>query len=411
MADNRLYPRFAADRIRSAFTDTPIVTLVGPRQSGKTTLARDLLGDSRSYFTLDDETTLAAARSDPAGFVRGLDRAIIDEVQHAPDLLRAIKLAVDEDRRPGRFLLTGSANLLALPRASESLAGRMELVTLLPLARAEILRRKSTFLAAAFEGALPPTRDPSIGPELERIALVGGYPDMLRRDQPARRQAWARDYVRAIIERDVRDIAEVERLDRMPRLLRALAVQSGQLTNLSQLGGQIGLDDKTARRYVGILEQVYLVRRLEPWFRNQLKRLVKTPKLHFLDSGLLAALLGLTLERLTRDRAPFGALLETFVFAELAKLVTWNETPHGLSHYRDKDGEEVDVVIERDDGAVIGVEVKASATVNAKDFSGLHRLAAACGSAFRFGAVIYDGTQSVPFGDRFVAAPISCLWS
>ncbi|MGO9877050.1 MAG: ATP-binding protein [Acidimicrobiia bacterium] len=411
MADRRLYPRLAADRIRSAFTDTPVVMLVGPRQSGKTTLARDLLGDNRAYFTLDDETTLAAAQSDPTGFVRGLDRAIIDEVQHAPALLRAIKQAVDEDRRPGRFLLTGSANLLALPRVSESLAGRMELVTLLPLARVEMLRRQSTLLAAAFEGGLPPTRNPIIARELERIVLVGGYPDMLRRDQSARRQAWARDYVRAIIERDVRDVAEVERLDRMPRLLRALAMQSGQLTNLSQLGGQIGLDDKTVRRYIGILERVYLVQRLEPWYRNQLKRLVKTPKMHFLDSGLLAALVGMTLDRLGRDRAPFGALLETFVFAELAKLATWSEAHHVLYHYRDKDGAEVDVVIERDDGSVIGVEVKASATVDARDFSGLRRLASACGSAFRFGIVVFDGVQSVPFGDRLVAAPISCLWN
>jgi predicted AAA+ superfamily ATPase len=208
----------------------------------------------------------------------------------------------------------------------------------------------------------------------------------------------------------VRDIAEIEKLDQMPRLLRVLAQYSGQLVNFTQMGGQVGLDDKTTRKYLGILEQLFLVRRLEPWFRNRLKRLVKTPKLHFLDSGLLATLLGITAERVRKDRAIFGSLLETFVFSEVLKQLAWFESPCTLYHYRDKDQDEVDIVVEEDPGAVVGIDVKASATVTGGDFKGLRKLAAACGDDFKLGLVLYDGERSVPFGDRLFAAPVSCLW-
>jgi predicted AAA+ superfamily ATPase len=197
----------------------------------------------------------------------------------------------------------------------------------------------------------------------------------------------------------------------MPRLMRALAHHAGQLLNFTELGGQLGLDAKTARRYLGILEQVYLVRRVEPWFTNRLKRMVKTPKLHFLDAGLLAALRGLTAERLSSDREALGALLETFVFSEIAKLITWTDREVTVHHYRDKDQHEVDLVLERDDGAIVGIEVKASATVNEHDFGGLRRLARACGDRLKLGLVLYDGETSVPFGERLFAAPISTLWS
>jgi len=408
--DDRFFPRFVLPRVHQALRDTPVVLLNGPRQCGKTTLVDQLIGGHRSYLTLDDDTVLASARSDPAGFLRGLDRASIDEVQRAPELLRAIKRTVDQDRRPGRFLLTGSADLLALPRASESLAGRMEVITLLPLAHAELLRRKPRFLDHAFNGKLGSVGDPVLGPELVELIVAGGYPEMVART-PARRQQWARDYARAVIARDVRDVAEVVRLDDMPRLMRALTHHSGQLLNFTELGGQLGLDAKTAQRYLGILEQVYLVRRVEPWFMNRLKRMIKTPKLHFLDAGLLAALRGLTAERLSADREALGALLETFVFSEIAKLITWTDREVTVHHYRDKDQYEVDLVLERDDGAVVGIEVKASATVTERDFGGLRRLARACGDRLKLGLVVYDGEVSVPFGERLFAAPISTLWS
>jgi predicted AAA+ superfamily ATPase len=406
-----LFPRFAADVVSTALRDTPVVMVIGPRQCGKTTLVRDLVAAEREFITMDDDTVLEAARSDPTGLVRGLDRTTIDEVQRTPDLLRAIKRSVDEDRRAGRFLLTGSANILALPQVSESLAGRMEIVRLLPLSRSEIRGRKPRFLTAVFAGKVDKPAETMTGENLVEAVLIGGYPEMLRRKEAKRRQTWALDYVKAIVQRDVREIAEVEKLDQMPRLLRVLANHSGQLTNFTQLGGQIGFDDKTTRKYVGILEQLFLVRRMEPWFRNRLKRLIKTPKLHFLDSGLLGVLLGATPERVARDRAIFGALLETFVFAEVLKQTSWADEDYSLYHYRDKDQDEVDLVIETGSGTLTGLEVKAGATVYADDFKGLRKLEGACGDDFKLGVVLYDGESLVPFGDRLLAAPISCLWA
>lgn len=408
---NALHPRFAAGPLGAALKDTPVVLVNGPRQCGKTTLVRDLVGGARREFlTLDEETVLQAALNDPAGLLRTPGRFTIDEVQRAPGLLRTIKRRVDQDRGPGRFLLTGSANLFTVPRVAESLAGRMEIVNLLPLAQAEIRGRRPGFLEAAFCGRPVKPGEFLLGSGLVDAVLTGGYPEMLRRKRPERRRAWARDYIRAIVERDVRDIAEIDKLDRMPRLLQTLAHYSGQLTNFAQVGGQIGFDDKTARKYVGVLEQLFLVRRLEPWFRNELKRLVKTPKLHFLDSGLLAALLGVTAERVAKDRAVFGPLLETFVFSEVLKQVSWMRRSCTLYHYRDKDQDEVDLVAEDSAERVVGIEIKAAATVLAADFRGLRKLASACGSAFQAGVVLYDGETTVPFGRRLFAMPVSCLW-
>ena len=409
-ADDALIPRHATRQVAIALADTPVVMVNGPRQCGKTTLVRGFAADGRRYISLDDETALAAARDDPAGFLRPLDRVIVDEVQRAPELLRAIKLPVDQDRRPGRFLLTGSADLLALPTVSDSLAGRMEVVTLLPLSQAEMQRTLSRFIDQAFAGKTPEGAGADAGAKLVQRVLRGGYPEMLRRADPARRRNWARDYIAAIVRRDVRDIASIERLDVLPRLLRVLAQHSGQLTNFTQLGGQIGLDEKTARKYLGVLEQLFLVRRLEPWHSNRLSRLLKTPKMHFLDSGLLAALLGVTPERVASDRTVLGVLLETFVFTEVMKLATVSKRPIALYHYRDKDKNEVDIVIEDESGGVVGLEIKAAATVRPADFAGLRKLAAASGRTFRLGVVLHDGDAVTGFGERLVAAPISCLW-
>lgn len=264
---------------------------------------------------------------------------------------------------------------------------------------------------AAFNSKLVKPGPDIVGDQLVHAVLVGGYPEMLRREDSRRRQAWARDYVKAIVQRDVRDIAEVEKLDQLPRLLQALAHHSGQLTNFTQIGGQIGIDDKTTKKYIGILEQLFLVHRVSPWFRNELKRLIKTPKLHFVDSGLLASLLALTAERIAKNRSTFGAVLETFVFSEVMKQTTWSDEGYTLHHYRDKDQDEVDIIVEDEHGALVGIEVKASATVHASDFKGMRKLLDICGDNLKLGLVLYDGMKIVPFGDRLFAAPMSCLWT
>ena len=405
-----MYDRFVEHRVEEALSDTPVVLVTGPRRAGKTTLVRKMGEAGRTYITLDDQTALEAARTDPSGFIRGLDRAIIDEIQRAPDLLLAIKKTVDEDYRPGRFLLTGSANVLTLPRVADSLAGRMETLQMLPLSHAEIVGTRSTFLDRLFEGALEGDKQAIVGDDLVQLALTGGFPEAIARDTERRRQDWARSYLTSVLTRDLRDIAEIEKLTELPKFVRLLAEHSGQLVNYSQLGSSINVSYKTGQRYVALLEQVFLVATLQPWFTNALKRIAKTPKLHFLDSGLLATARGLNFERVKANREVFGSLLETFVFSEVLKLMTASDLRLTPYHFRDQQMREVDIVLERDDGMIVGIEIKASATVKSGDFGGLRTLAEACKDRFAYGVVLYDSTDFVPFGDKLAAAPLSCLW-
>lgn len=406
-----MYPRLVERRAEEALADTPVVLIVGPRRAGKTTLARKMAEEGRTYITLDDRTVLDAALSDPNGFIRGLDRAIVDEIQRAPDLLLAIKRSVDEDRRPGRFLLTGSANVMTLPRVADSLAGRIETIRMLPLARAEIAGTAPTFLERLFEGRLEGERKAVIGDDLVRLALLGGFPEAIERESERRRQAWARSYLTSVLPRDLRDIAEIERLAELPKFVRLLAEYSGRLVNYSQFGSEIDVSHKTGQRYVALLEQVFLVSTLQPWYTNALKRIAKTPKLHFLDSGLLAAVRGLSFDRVRADRGELGALLESFVFSEVLKLMTVSDLRLAAYHFRDRQMREVDIVLERDNGTIAGIEVKAAATVTSGDFAGLRTLADACKERFACGVVLYDSADFVPFGENLAAAPLSCLWA
>jgi uncharacterized protein len=403
-----MYPRYAADRARMILADTPVLGLIGPRQSGKTTLARQLEPDRR-YITLDNPNTLAAALADPVGTIRRLDTVIIDEIQRAPALMLAIKQSVDADRRPGRFLVTGSANIVTARGIQDSMAGRIENLRLLPLSQDELANQgPAHFLDRLFAGdAFAPTGiDHTI---VERV-LAGGYPEVIARPDGRRRRDWLAAYINVLAERDLPDIATIERAADVPRFFNLLATLGGQLINASAMGARLKIDRKTALRYLGLAEQLFIVRSLPAWSNNALKRLVKAPKLHFIDSGLAAALRGVTPERIATDRTAFGSLLESFVLAELEKQSGWSEGRYAFSHFRDKDGVEVDIIAEDEAGRIVGIEVKASATVTASDFAGLTRLSAAAGE-FVAGVVLYDGSEPLSFGDKMQALPLASLWS
>ena len=412
MEPGKVTPRLVEARLEEALGDSPVVLIHGPRQSGKTTLAQRVGGKrSYAYFNLDDDVARAAAEADPVGFVAELPRhAILDEVQRVPNLFTALKVAVDRDRQPGRFLLTGSANVLLVPKLADSLAGRMEIIRLFPFAQCEIERRSATFLDALFGASFKTRRAERLGARLAERIVAGGYPAALARATPRRRAAWYRDYIETMVQRDVRDLARIASLDALPRLLALAAGQTARLLNVTDLAGPFQLSRPTIRDYVTLLERVFLVEELPPWHSNRLSRLVKTPKLHLGDTGVAATLLGLDAVALYEDRAALGQLLETFVYQELRRLASGHADELRFHHFRDKDGYEVDVVVERGARQLAGIEVKAAATVTAADFRGLRKLAAAAGRRFAGGVVLYDGETSASFGEGLYAVPIRNLW-
>jgi predicted AAA+ superfamily ATPase len=372
-----------------------------------------MTGDARgcAYFSFDDAATLASARADPVGFVVDApDRTTLDEVQRVPDLLPAIKGVVDRNRVPGRFLLTGSSNVLLLPALAESLAGRMEILRLFPFTQGEIEGRAPGFLDALFDGRFPTRRYDRLGSGLAERIAAGGYPAALSRSDAHRRRAWYRDYVETLIQRDVRDLSRIRSLDALPRLLALAAAQTARLLNVSDLASPFHLTRPTIRDYITLLERLFLLEQLPPWHSNRLSRLVKTPKLHLGDTGLACALMGIEADGLTRNREILGQLLETFVFQELRREASWHPRDFRFFHYRDKDGVEVDLVMERGAFEVAGVEVKAASSVTPSDFRGLRKLSAAARQHFRAGVVLYDGETSASFGDRLFAVPVRALW-
>lgn len=408
------FPRYIQRSLDIAMKDTPVVCLLGPRQCGKSTLAR-LQDPEREYLTLDDVNLLRAAANDPEGFLSRLPRYVtIDEVQRVPELLLSIKRSVDHDRQPGRFLLTGSANLLHLPRLADSLAGRMECVYLHPLAEAEITRSGGKFLGEWLGGRLFEEKrlvlreDGYHLPDLTRRVVMGGFPEPVSRGL-VRAKQWYQQYLSAMVERDVRDVANIRDGAEIGRLLEISALRTGGLLNASSLATDLRLDRQTVERYLTVLERLFLIRRLQPYHRSTANRLVKTPKIHLTDGGLACALSGLEPGDWNAKRDAFGHVLETFVLQQLIAQAGWTDPALKFWHYRDKDQVEVDVVI-TSGRKVWGVEVKASSTLRNSDGKGLRRLKAIAGEDFQDGIVFYDGRNVLPVGEDFNAVPLEKLW-
>ena len=406
-------PRRIADRLAEAMTDTPVVCLLGPRQSGKSSLVRQAY-PKRVYYSFDDPNLRATAQDDPGGFVASLPETVtLDEVHRAPEVLSAIKMAVDENRRPGRFLLTGSANLLLLPKVSESLAGRLEIVRLHPLTEAEKERKPgrlvANLLAGNFRGRIGPSA-PGASELVDRV-LRGGYPEPLRRAQLTRVRQWHREYLDSLIEKDALDVANLRNFDHLSRLLTLLSIQTATLLAIESVAKHLAIRRETVQNNLAALERLFLVRRLPAWHVNEGRRLVKAPKIHVVDSGFAATLGGLEAEDWTTRRERFSHLVESFAAQQLIAQAGWTDPALQFWHYRDRDQFEVDVVITRG-RKTWGVEIKAAAKVTPSDGVGLRRLAEQCGKDFQGGIILYVGASTIRTVDpRIMAVPIAELWT
>jgi predicted AAA+ superfamily ATPase len=409
--------RHLTEQLLQALADTPAILINGARQTGKSTLAQmpELEKGGRQYLTFDDPGVLAAAKQDPNGFIDGLTSPVtLDEVQHVPELFPAIKMAIDRNRLPGRFLLTGSANVLLLPKLSESLAGRMELLTLWPFSQGEINGVKEGFVdtlfskqpAWALEKSKSLQRD-----ELFEKVLAGGYPLAIARHTGARRKAWFQSYLTTILQRDVRDLTNLADVTAVPRLLSVVASRAGGLLNFADLSRTLALPQTTLKRYFALLEATFLVQLLRPWSNNLGQRLIQTPKVYLNDTGLLSHLLGLTVERLKTDGTPGSAVLENFVLMELRKQSAWSGTQPEFYFWRTASGQEVDIVLEDRAGRLVGIEIKAGATLGGSDVKGLQAMASAAGNRWVRGVVLYTGREVIPFAANLHGLPMAHLWA
>ncbi|WP_121257976.1 ATP-binding protein [Nocardioides ferulae] len=412
-----LRTRHARELVEETLADTPITVIQGARQVGKSTLAREVVvGRDATVLSLDAAAAYGAARADPDAFVRQTDGLlVIDEVQRVPELVRAMKDAVEEDRRPGRFLVTGSADLLHIPGTEESLAGRAETVVLYGLSQGELAGHREDFvdrLLAGDERALSARVGTLSREEYLEAVCAGSFPEPLTR-VGRRRSAWFDNYVKRITTRDAQSLSRLAHLDRLPDLLRLLAANtSGELVK-ARIAKDAGIPETSLPGYLDLLETLYLIQVLPAWGDNLTKRVTGRPKVALLDTGLAARLNHVTPAAMApgavSDAA--GGLFESFVSGELRRQLVWAQTPARLFHFRDRDGREVDIVIESDGRRVAGVEMKAAGSVSQRDFKGLALLRDKLNDRFAMGVVLYTGRQPLPFGDRLWALPYSALWS
>jgi predicted AAA+ superfamily ATPase len=412
---DRLIPRHACTLVTQALADTRIVLINGARQAGKSTLANLVATNEpgSQLRSLDQPQWLSAAHEDPTGFVHHDGLLVIDEIQRAPDLFLSLKYEVDTDSQPGRYLLTGSARILGLKQLPDALPGRMETIELWPLSQGEIEGRPDTFAEAIF--TLPDGPLPSVTPvdraELAGRIVRGGFPTAVGRPDERRRTRLLAGYVSDLIDRDIRQLADIGRADELRRMLQLAAARTGQILVATELANDLSVSGRTVLRYLELCEEIFLIKRIPAWSSNLAKRVITSPKVAFVDSGIAAYLLGQSQARLAQLTSPvIGPLTDGFVLMELARQLTWAKEEIRLYHYRTKDKIEVDAILETNDGRIAAVEVKASATVTGRDFTGLRHLHTTIGDAFTAGVVLYTGTQSISFGPRLKALPISALW-
>ncbi|GLY29899.1 ATP-binding protein [Kineosporia sp. NBRC 101731] len=405
-------PRHAARQVAAALADTRVVLVGGARQAGKSTLVRVVAADRDAVRRdLDREQERAAAITDPVGFVDFSELLVIDEIQRVPSLLLAIKASVDEDPRPGRYLLTGSSQLFGMLDAPDALPGRMETVELWPLSQGELNGEPDGFVDAIFE----------LGPDLHHESSItradyaarivrGGLPEATARENNRRRERFLDAYVQSLIDRDIRQLSEIQHKGALRQMVRLLAARSATLIVPGSLASELGITRPTIARYLQALEEIFLIKRVPGWSRNLGTRATSTPKLIFVDSGIAANEIAADARSLLRPDSPFGSLLESFVLSELSRQLTWSDRAVNLFHYRDHSKYEVDAVLESRSGQVVGIEVKAASTVRTDDFRGLRRLAERLGDDFVTGVVLYTGTATLPFGEKMRAVPVSALW-
>jgi uncharacterized protein len=407
-----MFRRSITAKLEKSLTRSPIVLLTGARQTGKTTLVKEI-GQKKGYYyvTFDDLRFLSLAQSDPIGFITSLPKPVIlDVVQRAPDIFLTIKKDIDENRIPGRYLLTGSANPLMIPRLSDAFVGRMEVLTLYPFSQGELHNHTDQFIDAAFSKEKPAMRFEMITKkELLHRIIIGGYP-LVQNVDSATREAWINSYITTILERDMKDLAQISGLAEFPNLLRLLAVRAGNLLNTAELSRFSGISATTLSRYLALLQALFIVHFQQPWYANLSKRLVRAPKTYFVDSGILFFLLGINIDRFSFDPQLMGGILENFVLEELRKQATWCNTRVQLYHFRSVDGIEVDILMEDAAGNIVGIEIKSSETVMPDDFKGLRYLQEQLGKKFVRGYVFYTGNEHIPFSPHLYALPISALW-
>lgn len=412
---NSMYKRHIQDLVISALQDTPVVVINGARQTGKSTFCHQIIKDGlfkAQYITFDDPTVLSAAQSDPGAFIEGLEsHVVLDEVQRIPALLLSIKKFVDQDRKKWRFILTGSADVMTLPKISESLAGRIEIHDLWPLSRCEIEGSQSSFLKNLVSEKARFKPQAASWNDIVKMLGLGGYPEVVNRPSESRRERWFQSYINSILQKDIRELANIEGLNEIPNVLELIAGRVGSILNLSDISRIAGIPNTTLQRYFALLQHVFLIVPLPAWTANLEGRIVKAPKVFINDTGLLCYLRGENADSFLKNRSGAGAVLENFVVMEVIKQISWSEMALSPYHFRTHKGQEVDIVLEDRKKQIFGIEVKTTSSVEKGDFRGLSYLQDLKPDNFIKGIVLYTGDQVVKFADKLYAVPISSLWS